>query len=108
MIDECQAITLGREAQVADPAGGFIQYLADRVLYTTLAAADVDNGQRVAIRDPVGLFDVVQQVAGSICADGKLSHRADTREAIVADAKATQHRHLPVGRNRQDLGCRKS
>jgi hypothetical protein len=42
-----------------------------------LAAATVYHSEGVAIRSPIGLLDAVQQVAGGVRADRKLSQCPD-------------------------------
>src|SRR5947208_2499386 len=69
VIDKSQVIALGRETQIADPSSGFMQYFANRVFQAALATDDVHNSQAVAVWSPVGIFDVIQQVTGSIRTD---------------------------------------
>src|ERR1700746_3181250 len=68
----------------------------------------MDNGQGGSIGRPIGSLDVVQQVARSIGADRKLRQCPQMHEACVADAKATEHGHLPGRGNRQYFGFGKS
>src|SRR5919201_4772359 len=91
---------------MADPACGFIEHLAYRVLQAALAANDVYHSQCAAIRSPVSILYVIQQVAGPVSADGELSQGANMRETIVADAEAAQDRHLPGCGDCQHLGLR--
>ena len=108
VINECQAISLGREAQMADPAGGFIQYFANRILDSALAVHHVDYGEGVSIGRPIRSFNIVQQVARSVRADGNLSQRSAMGEMIGTDVKAAQHCHLSRCRNGQYFGLRQA
>ena len=72
MVNEGKAVTSGGETKIADPAGGLIQNLANRIFDAVLASDFVHDRQRATIRIPVGVLNIVQQIAGSIGADGKL------------------------------------
>src|SRR5581483_1013852 len=103
VIDKSQAITLGRESRVADPAGGFVKHLADRVLQPAFSFNYVNRREGIAVRVPIRSLHIVQQVAWSVRADRKLSQRANMGEVIVAQAKAAHYGHLPRGGNGQHL-----
>src|SRR6266567_2878939 len=103
MVNECEAIPLGRDAQMADPAGGFIQYFANGILDSALAAHDVNHGECFSTGCPIRSLNIVQQVSRSIRADGNLSQRSAMREMISTDDEAPQHRQLSRSRDRQHL-----
>ena len=108
MINECQALAVWSQAQITDPAGGFIQYLTDGIFNAALAFYDMHNRQCFAIGTPVGCLDVVKYIAGSVSSDRKLSQCTDVAKAVFADAKTAQHRHLARRGNRQDFCLGKS
>ena len=101
MIDERQPITLGRKADLADPASSLVEYFSDRIFKPDLAVDRMCHSQRRAVRRPIRLLDIAEQVARSIRADRKLSQGSNMQERIVTDPKISQHRHLSGWRNRQ-------
>src|ERR1700720_4722089 len=97
MVNEGKAIPRRGKMQIADPAGGLIERFANGIFDVTLTAENVNGGQRTAVGGPVGIFDIVEQIAGSVGADGKLGEGADVGEGIVGDSKAAQDGHLAAG-----------
>src|SRR5260370_21916820 len=88
MVNESKVIAARGEAEIADPAGGLIQHLANGIFQVALAAADVNDRQGVASGSPGGVLNIVEQIAGSVGADGKLGQRADVGKDIVGNPKA--------------------
>src|SRR5579862_892578 len=53
MIQKRDAVALGRNSRIADPTGGFVEHLADRVLELSKAALRSNNRKIGTVRRPV-------------------------------------------------------
>src|ERR1700679_839632 len=107
MIDKRNHVAFARYARMADPAPGFIQYFARRILEAIASVEIADNGQLRTIWRPVGPLNVFQNLTRRSAAERHARQRAaiDLRLGLPA---AQQDRHLSGGRNRQNFSARNS
>src|SRR5579863_10543968 len=100
MVNEGEPVTLGGKSQIADPSGSLIQHFANWILDSGLPVYDMDHSQRFFARGPVRAFNIVQKIAGCVCADGNLGQSSAMQEMIGTYPEAPQHCQLSSGRNR--------
>src|ERR1700676_3653607 len=68
----------------------------------------MNDGEGGAIGSPGGIFNIVEQIAGSVSADGKLGEGTDITESVVGHAKPAQDSHLSSGRDGEHQGLRQT
>src|SRR5262249_33374292 len=89
VVNKSDFVASGREANIADPSGSFIEYFANGILDAALAIDNMDDSQRLLARNPIRRLDVVQQIARGVRADGNLRQYSAMREVIRTDSEAT-------------------
>src|SRR5262249_40706629 len=94
-VDEREALPVGRDANTADPAGGFVEDLPDRILEAAAAASDAAHGQPLAVRRPVGVLDVLEDLARRAASEGDAGEGA---RRLVADHEVLVKGHGELAR----------
>ena len=87
---------------MADPAGRLVEHLPDRELQPVAPLGRAHDRDGAAVRRPVRVAHVLEQVARRAPGQGRLGERADPRVSR-RKIQQLQDEHLPRARNRLDL-----
>ncbi len=107
MVDERDAISPRREARVPDPTRRLVQNLARRELEPTLVRDDAHDQEVLSVGRPVGIVDLLEQLARSTSGRAHSGERAGAREGRV-EVGLEEDRHLARRGHRGDVGVRHS
>ena len=103
MIHEGDPIALRRDARVIQVACGFIEHLADGIRELILPVDPAHHREFGAIRRPVGLLHIVEQVTRRAAIHGHAGQRAMADE-IPDVLTIAQDRHFVGDGDRQHIG----
>ena len=103
MIQESDHVALGRNAQVTNPAGCFIENFADGKLQTIASSGVANNRERLSIRTPVRCLYVFKNFT-RCAASERHSRQSSTRHEVSQKHAVQQHRHFALRRDAQDFG----
>src|SRR5580704_17950741 len=102
MVQKRDAVALGRNSQVADPTGGFVEHLADRVLELSKAALRSNNRKIRTVGRPVRPIHLVEDLAG--CAARERHSRQGAELLKDSRVASKQDSHLTGRGDSHKLG----
>ena len=105
VVDERDEAAVGRDADVAYPAGRVIQDLSDRVVEPVAVPHVARHGQTLAVGRPVGILHVLEDLAWRAARQRNPRQRAGRFEA-EHEVTVERERELPRGGDREEAGPR--
>ena len=106
VFGKTERVPLRGESQRAQRAVRRMEDFPDRILDAIAALDDMDHGELLAIRRPVGRRDVLEDLPRNPAGDRSASERPEAR--VPAKLAAERDRHLPRRGDRQDPGGKKA
>ena len=107
VVQERDPGAVGREPGVADPSAGLVQDLARREFEPALAALGPHDREVLAVGRPVGVLDVLEELAGRAPGRAHARERAGARERRV-EVGLEDDGHLSRRGDGGDVGARNS